>query len=104
MKLITEQQLEEMRARQANMKFGLPAGLRVCAAVRTVAHAAGQIAENVAGIDQRPTDQIEAIRQICQSNQCGQWLAGAGGRCRICGCLLGQKIRNASEHCPLETW
>ncbi len=101
MKVITEQQLEKMRARQAGVKYGLPAAMRT---VRTVAHAAGQIAENVVGIDQRPADQIETIRQICQSNQCGQWLPGAGGRCRICGCLLGQKIRNASEQCPAGHW
>lgn len=36
---------------------------------------------------------------ICQSNECGQYVAG---RCAACGCRLSAKIASAAEHCPLD--
>lgn len=26
------------------------------------------------------------------------------GRCRLCGCRLGLKVRMAAEHCPIDKW
>jgi hypothetical protein len=61
---------------------------------------------NKAGRPVRTQEEVDAIVAICQSNECGKYLAEWGGRCKLCGCRvnsgtipLTNKAKMATEHC-----
>lgn len=66
-----------------------------------------------AGSPVRTDEEVETILKICQSNECKQFQPhndGQTGVCRVCGCELNKmgglvnKIRRATESCPLGKW
>ena len=66
-----------------------------------------------AGSPIRDDQEVEKILGLCRSNKCEQFVVnqdGETGHCRVCGCELNRlgglvnKIRRATEHCPLGIW
>lgn len=66
-----------------------------------------------AGSPIRNDEEVETVLSICRSNQCEQFVVnkdGETGHCKVCGCELNRmgglvnKIRRATEHCPIGKW
>ena len=67
------------------------------AEMRRILHGAVGIAVAVTGLDPAEPELVQRRMAICGECEHSKFKPG---KCDLCGCLLGAKIRLASEKCP----
>lgn len=69
-----------------------------------LAHGAIGIGRAVTGTGGASVELVEKRTAICDGCHHAVKTAGVVGQCKLCGCLLWAKVRNAAEKCPAGKW